>query len=139
MELDTFKMFLLDVGLLAAMGDLSEKVILEGSRIFTEFKGALTEQYVLQQLVSELGVTAYYYSTPTQEAKSDLLLQGDTSAIPLEVKAEENLKARSLRAFCEKYNPRFAVRSSMSDFREQDWMTNVPLYDLLYLANYLSE
>ena len=139
MELDTFKMFLLDVGLLAAMGDLSEKVILEGSRIFTEFKGALTEQYVLQQLVSELGVTAYYYSTPNSRGEIDFLLQGDTSVIPLEVKAEENLKARSLRAFCEKYNPRFAVRSSMSDFREQDWMTNVPLYDLLYLANYLSE
>ena len=139
MELDTFKMFLLDVGLLAAMGDLSEKVILEGSRIFTEFKGALTEQYVLQQLVSELGVTAYYYSTPNSRGEIDFLLQADTSVIPLEVKAEENLKARSLRAFCEKYNPRFAVRSSMSDFREQDWMTNVPLYDLLYLANYLSE
>ena len=139
MELDTFKMFLLDVGLLAAMGGLSEKVILEGSRIFTEFKGALTEQYVLQQLVSELGVTAYYYSTPNSRGEIDFLLQGDTSVIPLEVKAEENLKARSLRAFCEKYNPRFAVRSSMSDFREQDWMTNVPLYDLLYLANYLSE
>ena len=139
MELDTFKMFLLDVGLLAALGDLSVKVILEGSRIFTEFKGALTEQYVLQQLVSELGVTAYYYSTPNSRGEIDFLLQGDTSVIPLEVKAEENLKARSLRAFCEKYNPRFAVRSSMSDFREQDWMTNVPLYDLLYLANYLSE
>ena len=139
MELDTFKMFLLDVGLLAAMGGLSEKVILEGSRIFTEFKGALTEQYVLQQLVSELGVTAYYYSTPNSRGEIDFLLQGDTSVIPLEVKAEENLKARSLRAFCEKYNPRFAVRSSMSDFREQEWMTNVPLYDLLYLANYLSE
>lgn len=139
MELDTFKMFLLDVGLLAAMGDLSEKVILEGSRIFTEFKGALTEQYVLQQLVSELGVTAYYYSTPNSRGEIDFLLQADTSVIPLEVKAEENLKARSLRAFCEKYNPRFAVRSSMSDFREQDWMTNIPLYDLLYLANYLSE
>ena len=139
MELDTFKMFLLDVGLLAAMGDLSEKVILEGSRIFTEFKGALTEQYVLQQLVSELGVTAYYYATPNSRGEIDFLLQADTSVIPLEVKAEENLKARSLRAFCEKYNPRFAVRSSMSDFREQDWMTNIPLYDLLYLANYLSE
>lgn len=139
MELDTFKMFLLDVGLLAAMGDLSEKVILEGSRIFTEFKGALTEQYVLQQLVSELGVTAYYYSTPNSRGEIDFLLQADTSVIPLEAKAEENLKARSLRAFCEKYNPRFAVRSSMSDFREQDWMTNIPLYDLLYLANYLSE
>lgn len=139
MELDTFKMFLLDVGLLAAMGDLSEKVILDGSRIFTEFKGALTEQYVLQQLVSELGVTAYYYSTPNSRGEIDFLLQGETDVVPLEVKAEENLKARSLRAFCEKYKPRFAVRSSMSDFRRQDWMTNVPLYDLLYLRNYLSE
>ena len=138
MELDTFKMFLLDVGLLAAMGDLSEKVILDGSRIFTEFNGALTEQYVLQQLVSELGVTAYYYSTPNSRGEIDFLLQGETDVVPLEVKAEENLKARSLRAFCEKYKPHFAARSSMSDFRRQDWMTNVPLYDLLYLRNYLS-
>ena len=139
MELDTFKMFLLDVGLLAAMGDLSEKVILDGSRIFTEFKGGLTEQYVLQQLVSELGTTPYYYSTPNSRGEIDFLLQGETDVVPLEVKAEENLKARSLRAFCEKYEPRFAVRSSMSNFRQQEWMTNVPLYDLLYLCNYLGK
>lgn len=137
-ELDVFKMFLLDIGLLTAMADLSEKVILEGNRIFTEFKGALTEQYVLQQLVSEMGKQVYYYSTPNSRGEIDFLLQGSTTVIPVEVKAEENLKARSLRAFCEKYNPRFAVRCSMSDFREQDWMTNIPLYDLLYLENYLS-
>ena len=137
MELDVFKMYLLDVGLLAAMGDLSEKVIIDGNKIFTEFKGALTEQYVLQQLVSELGVTPYYYSTPNSRGEIDFLLQGDTSIIPLEVKAEENLKARSLRAFCDKFNPKYALRCSMSDFHEQDWLTNVPLYEILYLEKYL--
>lgn len=137
MELDVFKMYLLDVGLLAAMGDLSEKVIIDGNKIFTEFKGALTEQYVLQQLVSELGVTPYYYSTPNSRGEIDFLLQGDTSIIPLEVKAGENLKARSLRAFCDKFNPKFALRCSMSDFREQDWLTNVPLYEIIHLEKYL--
>jgi uncharacterized protein len=127
----------LGVGLLAAMGDLSEKVIIDGNKIFTEFKGALTEQYVLQQLVSELGVTPYYYSTPNSRGEIDFLLQGDTSIIPLEVKAEENLKARSLRAFCDKFNPKFALRCSMSDFREQNWLTNVPLYEIVHLEKYL--
>lgn len=138
-DLDAFKMYLMDIGLLVAMTDLSEKVIIERNRIFTEFKGAITEQYVLQQLISELNIVPYYYSAPNSKGEIDFLLQGDTSIVPLEVKAEENLKAKSLRVFCDKYDPKFAVRTSMSDFREQEWMTNIPLYAIKWIRKYLDE
>ena len=138
-DLDAFKMYLMDIGLLVAMTDLSEKVIIDGNRIFTEFKGAITEQYVLQQLISELNIVPYYYSTANSKGEIDFLLQGDISIVPVEVKAEENLKAKSLRAFCDKYDPKFAVRTSMSDFRVQEWMTNIPLYAIKWIGRYLSE
>lgn len=138
-DLDAFKMYLMDIGLLVAMTDLSEKVIIDGNRIFTEFKGAITEQYVLQQLISELNTVPYYYSTANSKGEIDFLLQGDISIVPVEVKAEENLKAKSLRAFCDKYDQKFAVRTSMSDFRVQEWMTNIPLYAIKWIGRYLSE
>lgn len=130
LDLDAFKIFLLDIGLLIAMTDLDAKVIIEGNRIFTEFKGALTEQFVLQQLTAEVGTEPYYYSASNSKGEIDFLIQGKTSIIPLEVKAEENLKAKSLKAFCDKYNPKYAIRTSMSDYREQDWMKNIPLYNI---------
>ena len=138
MDLDSFKMFLLDIGLLIAMTDLDAKVIIDGNRIFTEFKGALTEQYVLQQLISEAGIIPYYYSAQNSRGEIDFLVQGKTSVIPIEVKAEENLRAKSLRAFCDKYNPDYAVRTSMSDYREQDWMTNIPLYNIDRITTFTS-
>lgn len=129
MEMNVFKMFLLDVGLLAAKGDLSPKTLLEGNRIFEEFKGALTEQFAAQELVS-VGFSLYYYSTENSSGEIDFMVQQDTLCIPIEIKAEENLKAKSLRMFWEKYKPEMALRSSMSNYREQDWMCNVPLYGL---------
>lgn len=139
MDLNAFKVFLLDIGLLIAMTDLDVKVILEGNKIFTEFKGALTEQYVLQQLISENGVMPYYYSATNSQGEIDFVVQGKTSVIPIEVKAEENLRAKSLKAFCDKYNPKFAVRISMSDYRKQDWMTNIPLYNIDRIRDYLEQ
>ena len=139
MDLNAFKVFLLDIGLLIAMTDLDVKVILEGNKIFTEFKGALTEQYVLQQLISENGVMPYYYSATNSQGEIDFVVQGKTSVIPIEVKAEENLRAKSLKAFCDKYSPKFAVRTSMSDYRKQDWMTNIPLYIIDRIRDYLEQ
>lgn len=136
-DLDAFKIYLLDIGLLIAMVDLDARVIIDGNRIFTEFKGALTEQYVLQQLIADLGVEAYYYSTEKSSGEIDFLLQGRSSILPLEVKAEEKLRAKSLKAFCEKYHPAYAVRTSMSDYREQEWMTNIPLYNICRIKQYL--
>ena len=137
MEMDAFKIYMLDIGLLIAMTDLDASVIIDGNRIFTEFKGALTEQYVLQQLISQLGIEPYYYTSANSTGEIDFVLQASTSVIPLEVKAEENLKAKSLKAFCEKYHPQYAVRTSMSDYREQDWMTNIPLYNIDRIGEYL--
>ena len=137
MDFNAFKIFLLDIGLLIAMADLDAQVIIDGNRIFTEFKGALTEQYILQQLIAEVGIEPYYYSTANSKGEIDFLLQGKTSIIPVEVKAEENLRAKSLKAFCDKYKPQFAIRTSMSDYREQEWMTNIPLYNIDRIEGYL--
>ena len=123
-----FKLFLLDVGLLGAMAQLDKRTVIGGSTIFGEFKGALTEQYVCQQLISEYGFTPYYWSAENSSGELDFLVQDDDRVFAIEVKAEENLKSKSLRAFKEKNPWVHAVRFSMSGFRVQDWMTNIPLY-----------
>ena len=133
MEMNSFKMFMFDVGLLTAKTGLSARLLLEGSRIFEEFKGALTEQYVAQELHAA-GYPLYYFATARSTGKIDFMLQGDLDCVPIEVKAEQNLRARSLRAFCDKYKPGMAIRSSMSNYKQEDWLTNVPLY---MLAEYL--
>ena len=129
-EFSAFKLYLLDVGLLAAMSELDAKSILDGNLIFVEFKGALTEQYVLQQLIAGTEYTPYYYSETKSEGEIDFLIQKGTDIVPIEVKAEENLKAKSLRVYCDKFKPKTAIRTSMSNYREQEWMVNVPLYVL---------
>ena len=129
-EFSAFKLYLLDVGLLAAMSELDAKSILDGNAIFIEFKGALTEQYVLQQLVANTEYTPYYFTETKSEGEIDFLIQNGTNIVPIEVKAEENLKAKSLRVYCDKFKPQMAIRTSMSNYREQDWMVNVPLYIL---------
>ena len=132
-DLNAFKIYLLDVGLLGAMADLSSNTIVEGNRIFTEFKGALAEQYVLQELIAEDHLNPMYYSAENSRMEIDFIVQKGDEVIPIEVKAEENLRAKSLRTYCEKYKPKTAVRFSMSDYREQDWMVNVPLYEINWL------
>lgn len=119
---------MLDVGLLAAMGDIDVRTLLSGNEIFVEFKGALTEQYVLRQLIAEVGVTPYYWSSEHDTGEIDFLFQTGGTIVPLEVQAEENLRARSLRSFNEKYPGLRAVRTSMSDYRVEAWMENWPLY-----------
>ena len=123
-----FKLFLLDVGLLGAMAQLDKGTVIGGNAIFEEFKGALTEQYVCQQLISEHGFTPYYWSAENSSGELDFLVQDDDRVLAIEVKAEENLKSKSLRAFKEKNPWVHAVRFSMSGFRVQDWMLNTPLY-----------
>ncbi len=125
-----FKLFLVDVGLLGALSDLTERVVLEGSTIFTEFKGALTEQYVCQQLVSACGLTPYYWSAENTASEVDFVVQYDGEVYPIEVKAEENLRSRSLRAFAERYPATRPLRFSMSKPRVESWMRNIPLYAL---------
>ncbi|MDY9919434.1 hypothetical protein SAMN05216365_1083 [Porphyromonadaceae bacterium NLAE-zl-C104] len=125
-----FKIYMSDVGLLAAMGDIDVKTLLEGNAIFEEFKGALTEQYVLQQLIVNPDMPIFYWSAEKATAEVDFVIQYSGKVIPIEVKAEENLKAKSLQSYCQKYNPDVALRISMSDYREQDRLINIPLYAL---------
>lgn len=122
-----FKIFVLDVGLLGAMSSLKPTTIVAGNSIFTEFKGALTEQYVFQQLI--LRYSPYYYSKAASTQEIDFLLQDDEDAIvPLEVKAETNVRAKSLRQFVADNQSSKAFRISMNDYKEEEWVTNVPLY-----------
>ncbi len=123
-----FKLFLLDVGLLGAMAKLDKRAVIGGSSIFQEFKGALTEQYVCQQLISECGMRPHYWSAENSTGEIDFLVQDGSDVVAIEVKAEENLRAKSLRAFKEKNPGVTAVRFSLSGYREQDWVVNVPLY-----------
>lgn len=127
-ELSAFKIYMNDVGLLAAKSELPLQAIVDRNQLFSEFKGALTEQYVLQQLISETDMTPYYFSAENSRGEIDFLLQSARGIVPVEVKAEENLRAKSLKAFREKYNPEVSLRISMSDYRREEWMVNLPLY-----------
>ena len=123
-----FKLFIVDVGLLGAMGDIDVKTLLEGNVIFEEFKGALTEQYVLQQLMMKEDLAIYYWTSGTSTAELDFMIQYAGKVVPIEVKAEENLQAKSLKAFYQRYAPDTSIRTSMSDFRQEEWLVNIPLY-----------
>lgn len=129
-DLPVFKLFLLDVGLLAAMTSLDVRVLIEKERIFTEFKGALTEQYVMQQLRLRSEDYIGYWTNERSTAEVDFVIQRGVEVIPIEVKAETNVRARSFKLFCEKYQPQLAVRTSMLLYHKEDWMTNIPLYGI---------
>lgn len=122
-----FKLFLVDVGLLGAMAGLDSRSVLDGNAIYEEFKGALTEQYVCQQLVSE-GLVPYYWSAENSRGEIDFLVQRGPDVYPIEVKAEENVRARSLRAFNGANDGMHCRRFSLSGYRDEGWMVNVPLY-----------
>ncbi len=129
-DFTAFKLFLLDIGLLCAMTDLSPRVILDGNAVFTEFKGALTEQYVCQELISQSENPVFYWSAERGTSEIDFILQVDSKIIPVEVKAEENLKSKSLMVYQDKYSPELAVRTSLSDYRNDGDMKNIPLWGL---------
>ena len=132
-ESGSFKLFLIDVGLLGALSNLDAKSIIRGNTILEEFKGALTEQYVLQQFVCNKDIQVYYWTAPNAKAEIDFVIQISGAVIPVEVKAAENPQAKSLKSYIEKYNPKLAIRTSMSDYREEVRMVNVPLYSIGYL------
>lgn len=127
-DMSSFKLFLLDCGLLGALSETPPEQILIGDNVFEEYKGAFTENYVLQQLKSLPRTFVYYYSNDNSTLEIDFVVQHDTHIIPIEVKAEENLRAKSLRQFVTDNPGLHGVRFSMSDYREQDWLTNVPLW-----------
>ncbi len=132
-DIDAFKLFVLDVGLLGAMSGLDVKTLLNGNEIFTQYKGALTEQYVLQQLLCCDDIVVKYWSAERGVAEVDFVVQQLGNIIPLEVKAEENLKSKSLKSYITKYSPKMALRVSMSPYRKEVNLTNLPLYAICNL------
>lgn len=127
-DMKAFKMFVLDVGLLGCMVGLNKKLLLDGNDLFVEFKGALTEQYVLQQLIADPDLNIYYYTNDNSSCEVDFLVDTGDAVIPVEVKAEVNLHAKSLRTYAEKFSPDVAVRTSMQDYKKESWLVNLPLY-----------
>ena len=127
-DLKAFKLFIVDIGLLSCMSGLHQSTLLNGNDIFKEFKGALTEQYVCQQLktIEDLGV--YYYTNDRGSCEVDFIIDTGEHIIPVEVKAEVNLRSKSLKTYQEKFSPDVCIRTSMTDFKNESWLINLPLY-----------
>ncbi len=127
-DLKAFKLFIVDVGLLGCMTGLRQRTLLDGDDLFVEFKGALTEQYVCQQLktVEDLGI--YYYTNDRGSCEIDFVVDNGEQIVPVEVKAETNLRAKSLKTYRERFEPELSVRTSMADYKKEDWLLNLPLY-----------
>ncbi|HEY5583252.1 MAG TPA: ATP-binding protein [Ruminiclostridium sp.] len=134
-DLKAFKLFMLDVGLLSCMSRLNSKTLLDGNALFEEFKGALTEQYVLQQLKTIKGLDTYYWANDRGNSEIDFVIDNGSTIAPIEVKAETNLKAKSLKTYKEMFSPEISVRTSMSDYKKEDWLVNIPLYAIYELPN----
>lgn len=132
-DLSAFKLYHNDVGLLTAMAKLPLQTILNNNAIFEEFKGSLTENFVFQQLHLQKNTDIYYWTNENSTAEVDFIIQNDNEIIPIEVKSGINLKSKSFKFFCSKYSPQNAIRTSLSDYKEEEWMTNIPLYGINYL------
>ena len=127
-DLKAFKLYLFDVGLLGAMADVSPAQVLIGESIFSEYKGGMSEQYVMQQLISHGKPHIYYYKTDDSRLEIDFLIQKENRLLPIEVKASGNVRSNSLSRMLRENPDLRAVRYSMLPYKEQGQMTNVPLY-----------
>lgn len=127
-DLKAFKLFVVDVGLLGCMTGLRQRTLLEGNDLFVEFKGALTEQYVCQQLKTMEDLDVYYYTNDRGSCEVNFIIDTGEQVVPVEAKAEVNLRAKSLKTYYEKFSPQISVRTSMADYKREEWLVNLPLY-----------
>lgn len=130
-DLSAFKLYLIDVGLLRRLSFLDPIAIREGNRLFTEFKGALTENFVLQHLVSHFEVTPRYWNSGNQ-AEVDFLVQVKNDIIPIEVKSDENIRGRSLTIYNDQYKPSTRLRYSLRNLKLDNGLLNIPLFMVDY-------
>lgn len=133
--LKAFKLFMLDLSLLSCMVRLNQSVLLDGNLLFKEFKGALTEQFVLQQFKTSHKIETYYWANDRGSAEVDFIVDRGELIIPIEVKAEANLKAKSLKSYYEKFSPSVSIRTAMTDFKMEDWLLNLPLWAIEVLES----
>lgn len=127
---NSFKIFVNDVGLLSTLSNLDMKRLLEGNQIFEEFKGALTEQFVFQEIRSLDNLTPHYWSADRSSAEVDFVIEYEGKIVPIEVKATNNLRGKSLKSYFDRYHPEKSIRTSLADFRDEGWLINIPLYAL---------
>ena len=132
-DFDVFKIFICDVGLLSTLCNVDSKILIDNSKIFKDFNGTLTEQYVLQQLKT-IDEDIFYWSNETGKNEIDFMIQSGENAVPIEAKAGINLKAKSLECYAKKYNPKFAIRTSLADYKQKDYLYDVPLYAIEFFA-----
>lgn len=132
-DVSAYKLFLLDVGLLGAMNDLDSRSILENDKLFNDYNGAITEQYVLQEFKILNDLPVFYWTN--NRAELDFLIQYKNNIIPVEAKATINLQAKSLKFFRQKYEPEISIRTSLADYEENNGLFNIPLYDIENLKN----
>lgn len=136
-DMKAFKLFVLDVGLLGCMTGLHQRTLLDGNALFVEFKGALTEQYVCQQLKTLADLELCYYTNDRGSCEVNFVVDTGGRVMPLEVKAETNLRAKSLKTYREKFSPELAIRTSMADYRKEDGLVNLPLYAIGQIGSLL--
>ncbi len=127
-DVSAYKLFLLDVGLLGAMTDLDSRSLLENDKLFNDYNGAVTEQYVLQEFKTIGELPVFYWAS--NRAELDFLIQYQNNIIPVEAKATINLQAKSLKSFRQKYEPKISIRTSLADYEENTGLFNIPLYDI---------
>src|SRR5690554_5137381 len=138
-DLKAFKIFALDTGLLGALSGLDAQLLLQKNKLFTEFKGALTEQFILQQLISENGIHPNYWSNDTSSNEVDFIIEHQQNLYPLEVKAEENLQSKSLKSYHQQFEPKMSIRTSLAHFRNDGWLINIPLYAIQEIQSIIQE
>jgi len=129
-DLSAFKLYFLDTGLFVAMSGLDSKSVIEGNSLFLQFNGAVSEQFIMQQLRLKSERIITYWTNDRSTSEVDFVIQENGAIIPVEVKSGENLKAKSFKLFCDKYKPDTAIRTSLSDYKEETWMKNIPLWGI---------
>lgn len=134
-DFNAFKLYLLDIGLLSAMADLDAKTLLEDNELFEEFKGSLTEEYVICQLKECTSLNVFYWSAENGTAELDFITQIGNNNVPIEVKASKNLQAKSLKVFVQKYNTKMNIRTSTTNYKQEEWLINLPLYSIGNIEN----
>lgn len=134
-DLKSFKLFMLDVGLLSCMVRINQNVLLNGNDLFKEFKGALTEQYVLQQFKTLSQLETYYWTNNRGSAEIDFVVDTGEKIVPVEVKAEINLKSKSLKSYYDQFKPSISVRTAMTDYKREEWLLNIPLWAIETIEN----
>ena len=126
-DFSAFKLYMHDVGLLGAMSGISPSMLLDGDALFTNFKGAMTEQFVLQELAAN-GITSNYWSSDSGNAEVEFVVQGEKNVFPIEAKAGINTKAKSLKVYRERFNPPYAIRTSLQPHHDGETVKDIPLY-----------